>query len=912
LQEAIEVQSLSSGPPSEASSEAIEPISLREKAPEAIEGPIGGKSSLEAQHQQVTAPIVGKGPIKKLLAFSKVPIPERKLHAKHARAFAVAASKAAEAFCKKPTEKALLSFLLLPRVLGLGLQKGGVAALLRNYPANIPTLEDLETFLGQQKPPSWQKNPSKAANPAQRAVKLLERGFLGRAARTLIDPVPIAPNTEANRATLREKHPIGPEKPFQRKTYPRPGQPVTEATVLKAIASIGKEKAPGLSGWTRPLLDLVTGEGSSVTGFLRLLADMIRQGTAPGAPLLCASRLIGLEKPGGGVRPIAIGDLIYRVAMKAILITSYNPSMLLPFQLGVNSPGGVEPAIFLLEEALIGGNSANFQQLASIDLANAFNSVARPAIAAAVATYAPVFYRATAWAYNSPSLLATEEGQLLASSSGVRQGDPLGPLLFSLAFRPTLEALARKLPTATLVAYLDDLYILNKAPTGALEAAREVLQGSPVQLNSIKSKEWPLEDLQLQGLPVLGTYIGPITGRRAFLAGKLATLERALEALRDLPKQHSLLLLRGSIQLLLRHLQRQLCPIGLDDLWGEADSLIKEAILAIAARSPSETPKEPNPALIALPTREGGLGIPLHKELAPQLYQAAREASQPTLERIRAAATGDPPPRAPIAPRGPTAKEVLIEANKARLGTFLQDLPTLYQQARLENASYLGRKWLGVLPTKKALSFADSEITEALRSRLFYPVKPPSLPCSSCGAIAAFQHEDTCKGATRRWIARHDTVVRAFYRALASEPTLEVQKEPLVDKATSLRADIAVTIGNSRYFYDIQIVAIAKESARSDPYETLREAAEEKRRKYRALGAFFQPIIISSGGLMELETAKAYRKLQDLIGPVAAAQLDSSIALALTRTRAISAASISKEAPRGIASSLWNSSRRDP
>ncbi|CEI71000.1 unnamed protein product [Fusarium venenatum] len=288
----------------------------------------------------------------------------------------------------------------------------------------------------------------------------------------------------------------------------------------------------------------------------------------------------------------------------------------------------------------------------------------------------------------------------------------------------------------------------------------------------------------------------------------------------------------------------------LDDLWGEADTLIKEAILAIAARSPSEIPKEPNPALIALPTREGGLGIPLHKELAPQLYQAAIEASQPTLARIRAAATGDPPPIAPIAPRGPTAKEVLIEANKAKLGSFLQDLPTLYQQARVENASYLG--------------------------------------------------------------PRHDTVVRAFYNALATEPTLEVQKEPLVDKATSLRADIAVTIGNSRYFYDVQIVAIAKDSARSDPYETLREAAEEKRRKYRTLGAFFQPIIISSGGLMELETAKTYRKLQDLVGPVAAAQLDSSIALALTRTRAISAASISKEAPRGIASSLWNPSRRDP
>jgi hypothetical protein len=56
---------------------------------------------------------------------------------------------------------------------------------------------------------------------------------------------------------------------------------------------------------------------------------------------------------------------------------------------------------------------------------------------------------------------------------------------------------------------------------------------------------------------------------------------------------------------------------------------------------------------------------------------------------------------------------------------------------------------------------------------------------------------------------------------------------------------------------------------------------------------------------MELETAKTYKKLQDLIGPIASAQLDSSIGLTLTKTRAISAASISKDIPKGLASSSW-------
>ncbi|KAF5002548.1 hypothetical protein FGRMN_285, partial [Fusarium graminum] len=332
--------------------------------------------------------------------------------------------------------------------------------------------------------------------------------------------------------------------------------------------------------------------------------------------------------------------------MKAILTTSYKPDMLLPFQLGVRSPGGVEPAIFLLQEAISGPNQANYKELASIDLENAFNSVDRASIAAAIATYAPTFYKAATWAYNSPSILAIEEGSFLASSKGAQ---------------------------------------------GTLEVAREVLDQSPFQINLSKSQEKPLQDLRQQGLKALGTYIGPISQRRAFLQGKLETLQKALEALRDLPKQHSLLLLRGSIQLLLRHLQRQLDPIGLDDLWQEADTLIQEAIKALIARRPSEVPKEPNPDLIAIPAREGGLGIPLYRDLAKGLFQAAKEDSDFVIKAIKRASkvaeafTRDPSPEI-----GKSPQEVLQAANKARLACLLETCPSSYKQARLENASYLG------------------------------------------------------------------------------------------------------------------------------------------------------------------------------------------------------------------------------
>ena len=56
-------------------------------------------------------------------------------------------------------------------------------------------------------------------------------------------------------------------------------------------------------------------------------------------------------------------------------------------------------------------------------------------------------------------------------------------------------------------------------------------------------------------------------------------------------------------------------------------------------------------------------------------------------------------------------------------------------------------------------------------------------------------------------------------------------------------------------------MAINKDSTKSEAYKTLREVAEEKKRKYKALGAFFNPLIFSTGGLIDQETSKAYKKL---------------------------------------------------
>ena len=191
-------------------------------------------------------------------------------------------------------------------------------------------------------------------------------------------------------------------------------------------------------------------------------------------------------------------------------------------------------------------------------------------------------------------------------------------------------------------------------------------------------------------------------------------------------------------------------------------------------------------------------------------------------------------------------------------------------------------------------------MTEALRTRLLLPVKNPLTPCIACSAYPTIGHEDLCKGAERRWIIRHNQVTRAFITTLSSREDLKVEAEltPAIAATASTapvnsrRPDFSVLLGTTRHYYDVQIVAINKDSGKEDAYSTLTEAANEKRRKYKDFGTVFHPIIFSAGGLIEKDTAKAYRALQGLLGESRAKWLNSYIRVTLTQARGIAATSI--------------------
>jgi hypothetical protein len=92
------------------------------------------------------------------------------------------------------------------------------------------------------------------------------------------------------------------------------------------------------------------------TGIIALLKDIVNgQLPASAQQLLLSSRLVALNKPnGGGLRPIAMGELFYRLA--ALIMTrklaATAASLLSPHQYGVGVSSGAERVVHSLQHAL--------------------------------------------------------------------------------------------------------------------------------------------------------------------------------------------------------------------------------------------------------------------------------------------------------------------------------------------------------------------------------------------------------------------------------------------------------------------------------------------------------------------------------------------------------------------------------
>ena len=946
--------------------------------------------------------------LQQLFSYNHVQARDHTFRGSQATYFADAAARCAAKYNRQPTERHLLDFLLLPKVgltLGIQSEEFSVKYTLQQYPDfKLPPPTQVETEETQE---HLGHTNNLRDTPTRRAQRLIERGYLSRAARALTDPASLARNSAEILTKLKDKHPIGRRGPFASGASPRPGPRPVADDIHQALASFATDTAAGLSGWSVPLLREACKQ-TQVVEFLLQLCKQIQNGSAPGNQLLTASRLVALDKEDNGVRPIAVGEMVYRLVAKVILRKQFATDQLASFQLGVQSPGGVEPIVHLLQHA-VDGDLKGYTHICLADFKNAFNSVSRVAVSAATLTYAPEFYKPAKWAYNEPSALVMYDGTVITSSEGVRQGDPLGPLLFSLAIRDTLQQLQKQLeqtsrrglPPPIVVAYLDDVYIISGQEITPQQLERH-LQQAPISLNRQKTKSYNLRDLRQLGLRTLGSFIGSQAGKKEFLQRKTEELQQVLDRLQDLPKQHALLLLRASTTSLLRHLPRTLQGQELQEEFQGIDQRLLQMVKHLQGSTDS---KPLDQDLVALPTRLGGLGITLYAETASLAYQNSRTIADITLQRFLPAKLFWRLPREPSPSPSQTAPQpedlmeqddlqqdqgdlqrdqedlqrdqddlqqdqddllqdqddlqqdqddlqqdqgdlqqdqdslsrdrgrsrtratqptqhslayflaqstqqdpqfpmehqqinptstgpartiyrtAIDKLHKARLARIQQKLTPMQEAVRMENAAYLGRRWLTALPTSQPLLLADMDIAAALCIRLLTTPEEEQDICRHCNRAYTFGHEDACRARTRQTVVKHDKICQALATALRTNQDNKVFLEPRGDYR-DIRTDIRIDNPKGTLHLDVSIISLTKEQAKADPYATLATEEQVKRNKYRVLGQAFKPFILSQGGLLGKDTSQTYKELQRSFLPSTAEWLDKYISVLLIRLRA--------------------------
>jgi len=151
---------------------------------------------------------------------------------------------------------------------------------------------------------------------------------------------------------------------------------------------------------------------SALTGFVNcLLQGHIHPQVSP---VLFGGNLIALEKKSGGIRPIAVGYTLRRIAAKCA--NSYATNQLAgycsPIQLGVGTPGGSEAAVHATRrfiEAMPDG-----YVVAKLDFSNAFNSLRRDLMLRSVLSTVPSIYRFCHLYYSNPSVLKFDDRRILS------------------------------------------------------------------------------------------------------------------------------------------------------------------------------------------------------------------------------------------------------------------------------------------------------------------------------------------------------------------------------------------------------------------------------------------------------------------------------------------------------------------
>ena len=384
-----------------------------------------------------------------------------------------------------------------------------------------------------------------------------------------------------------------------------------DAGIRRLLSQSDNGTAAGPSGWGGNMLAALARSDVCRLGVIALLRDVVN-GELPddARQLLLASRLVALAKPNSdGYRPIAVGELFYRLAAIVAVrrVSSEAAVLLAPHQYGVGVSAGAEKIIHSLQHELV--DTDKRLALLQLDIANAFNSCDRARLLRELYALPGLqsLYRIADFAYSQPSVLvlAGSDGLMIESAQGVRQGDPLSALLFFIYVREVLQQVSGK-TGVRVYGFFDDISLLG-TPQQLLEALSRLQHSLPpvaLQLTTAKSHFTYFHDhltpLTLTARNVLSAadiqlhhdwvgVVGAVVGRddAAIRAGMHSVLSGAgnydafLRRLQldEMPIQSAMLLLRQSMVPAFNYYLRCIAPGCIEDEARRFDQRVLEAAM---------------------------------------------------------------------------------------------------------------------------------------------------------------------------------------------------------------------------------------------------------------------------------------------------------------------------------------------